>query len=413
MSGYSQSISDIATLEISIKNKISNKEIPSVVFAVSKNGKTIYQKAFGKADIANNISATINTTYQIASISKALTVTGIMVLDEQNIIDIDLAAENYMGKLRFQNFFDVKGTVTVRNLLDHTSGFGTYFDISYADESRPIPSFEEAFDTFGTLHHPPNLISEYSNLGYGLLDYIITTNSGKTYHAFMQEKVFDPLGMKHSYVQGYKNSLKEEIQEAKKYTAGLVELPDVINNTPGSGNIYTSITDLIQFGNFHLKTHPKTILSAQGIEQIHNYKNPDALFHYHKYAYYGLGWYVKPNDNGYRIVWHEGGMMGASATLKLIPEEKIAITVMINSSNRTICNEIVDELTKIVLPAYSPTKLNEITEISEYRSVVNDERFLGTWSGNVTVDSLQIPFSLNFKEDGSTIASYLDHTYKS
>lgn len=410
---HAQSNLSFDSLEKAIQEKITNKEIPSIVLAIAKDGKIIYKNAFGQSDIANNILATTNTSYQIASITKALTATGIMILHEKKIIDINAPAEQYMAGLQFQNKFNKEGTVTIRNLLNHTSGLGTYFDISYADESRLVIPFEEAFKTFGILHHSPNVISEYSNLGYGLLDYIISKNSGNSYENFMQEKLFKPLGMEHSYIQGYKSTATANIQEAKKYDANLRELPEVINNTPGAGNIYASVTDLIQFGNFHLSKIKSNILSAESLAEMSNYKNPNALFHYHQDAYYGLGWYVKPSDNDYKIVWHEGGMMGASATLKLIPEEGIVIAVIVNSSNRAVCNEILDQLSNIVLPAYSPTPLNESTEIAGYGPIVKDESFLGNWSGNITIDDLEIPLSLEIKEDGSAEASYLDYTYKS
>ena len=73
-------------LEQSIQDKIVNKEIPSIVLAISKNGKTIYENAFGKSDIANNKPATVNTSYQIASISKTLTATAIDLFSDPEII---------------------------------------------------------------------------------------------------------------------------------------------------------------------------------------------------------------------------------------------------------------------------------------------------------------------------------------
>lgn len=399
-------------LEKKIQEKISKEEIPSVVLGISKNGKVIYMNAFGKADIKNDIPATINTSYQIASVSKVFTATGIMLLNDQNKLNINNSALLYMDGLKFNNKQGFEETVTLRNLLNHTSGLGTYFDIGYEDEHIELLSFNQAFEEFGELHHPPNRISEYSNLGYGLLDHIISNSANQPFYQFMRKNFFEPLGLHHSYVQGYKNGLSK-IVEAKKYDGSLNELPLVKNNTPGAGNIYTSISDLIRFGDFHLNKTEIKILSKKSLNEMQGYRNPTALFHYHQNAYYGLGWYVKPDDNGYKVIWHEGGMMGASATLKLIPQENVSVAVIINSANRAVCNEILDELTKIAVPKYEPTPLNESTEIGGYKPISNDESFHGSWSGEVTVGDLKVPISLKINEDGSVIASYLDFTYKS
>lgn len=405
----------IKNLDLKLEEKIKNREVPSIAYCVTKNGKIIYQNALGLADIKNKIPASINTSYQIASTTKPLTAAGIMILHEKNLLNIDEEAERFMGKLKFGNSFNTGATPSIRNLLNHTSGLGTYFDIYYDDELIAPIGFEEAFKKFGKLHHPPGVISEYSNLGYGLLDYIIVENSDKAYAEFMNKELFIPLGMNNSYVQGF-NISDRKIQEAKKYTSDLEELPVVTNNTFGAGNIFASATDLTKFGNFllgTLKSQASAILSKQSKALLWDYRDDNAIYHYHSGAYYGLGWYVKPNDNGYKVVWHEGGMMGVSSTLKIIPDEKIVISVITNTNNRTVCNYALDELSKIVLPEYKPTPLNEVTEIADYRPIASDTTYLGKWSGTISSEDISIPFSLDFKEDGKVMANYLDYTYKS
>ena len=105
--------------------------------------------------------------------------------------------------------------------------------------------------------------------------------------------------------------------------------------------------------------------------------------------------------------------MGASTTLKLLPEEGIVIAAVINASNRTVCNYVIDELSKMVLPDYQPTPLNEATEIGGYQPSVVDTTYLGTWSGTMLVEELAIPFSLTFAADGTIVANYIDFTYQS
>lgn len=410
---YPQSGNPFPAIERKIEREIGRRAIPSIAVAVAKDGKIIYERAFGWSDFEAKVKATITTSYQLASVSKPMTATGLMVLHHQKKINLDSPAEDYMNPLRFKMYEGKASDIKLRNLLNHTAGLGTYFDISYADENVRKDSFEEGFKKFGHVYYQPGLISEYSNLGYGLIDYIIARQSGKTFARFMEQEVFDPLKMRHSFVQGTKRS---DVMIAKKYDSALRVLPEITNNTYGAGNIYSSIHDLILFGMFHLKNdlkNQKRILSEEEIDSMHYYQDPDTLYPYYDSAVYALGWYFKPNDNGYKIVWHEGGMMGASSIIKLIPEKNIAIAVIINSSNRQFCNEIADDLSKAVLPEYQPMPLSEDSEVANYKSYTTDPTYFGEWAGTIKVDDLDIPCSMKFQPDGNIIITYTDLTYKS
>jgi CubicO group peptidase (beta-lactamase class C family) len=414
ITGFSQTGgSEFREIERKIQTAIDKKIVPSIAVAVARDGKIVYQKAFGWADAEANIRATVNTSYQLASVSKPMTATALMVLRRRGKVSLDAPAEDYMQPLKFKADEGRAADVKLRNLLNHTAGLGTYFDIAYADERRKQDGFEEAFKKYGILFYQPGVISEYSNLGYGLIDYIIARQSGKTFARFMDEEVFAPLGMTDSFVQKTK---RKNVLIAKKYDSDLKVLPDVINNTDGAGNIYSSVRDLALFGMFHLKNNlkdKKQILSAEEIELMQFYRDPNALYPYYDSAFYGLGWYVKPNDDGQKIVWHEGGMMGASSIIRLIPEKNIAVAVIINSSNRKFCVEIADELSRIVLPEYTPATLGEDAEVANFKPYATDADFLGEWTGTIKVEDAEIPCSLKFQPDGTAIITYTDLTLKS
>lgn len=105
----------------------------------------------------------------------------------------------------------------------------------------------------------------------------------------MNEEVFAPLGMTHSFVQ---NTKRSDVRIAKKYDPDLRVLPDMLNNTYGAGNVYSSIHDLMLFGMFHLKNnlqYQRQILSPQEIDLMQSYREPNALYPYCDSAVYGLG----------------------------------------------------------------------------------------------------------------------------
>lgn len=156
-------------VERKIEREIDKKIIPSIAIAVAKDGKIVYEKAFGWSDVGARVRATITTSYQLASVSKPMTATALMVLHHKKIINIDSSAEDHMKPLKFKAFEGRASDVRLRNLLNHTAGLGTYFDITYADENVRKDDFVEAFNKYGNLYYPPGSISEYSNLGYGLI----------------------------------------------------------------------------------------------------------------------------------------------------------------------------------------------------------------------------------------------------
>ncbi|MDZ7762891.1 MAG: serine hydrolase domain-containing protein [Melioribacteraceae bacterium] len=123
--GFSQSNFDFTPIENQINKEISNGTIPSISIAIAKDGKIIFEKAFGWADINANIKATINTSYQLASASKPMTATGLMVLNHKNIVDIDSSANSYMDPLKFQIYEGKVSDVKLRK------SFKSYFRFRY------------------------------------------------------------------------------------------------------------------------------------------------------------------------------------------------------------------------------------------------------------------------------------------
>ncbi len=406
---YGQNLKDddFNSLEKEIQKTIGSKKIPSVVIAVAKNDKILYENAFGYSDIENNIKATITTSYQLASVSKTFTATGIMILNRQKKIDINSPATKYMSSIKFNEIDGLSSDVKIIDLLNHTSGLGTYFQLNYSNENTKQDSFEEAFQKYGSLFHPSGQVYEYSNLGYGLLDYIIAEQSGTTFSKFMKKELFTPLDLNNTFVG---NADLADRSIAKKYDTHLNVLPNIENNTKGAGNIYSSIHDLISFGMFHLNDNENNVLSRKELTLMRNYNNKNILYHNYDETYYGLGWNFKPDDNGYDVAWHEGGMMGASSMLKLIPDENIAIAVILNTFNQEYCQYLLNLISKIVLPDYNPTPINPVANYQNYSS---DSSYFGKWKGDIKVDEISIPCTLNINPDGTIIINYLDHTYKS
>ncbi|MEO1652827.1 MAG: serine hydrolase domain-containing protein, partial [Bacteroidota bacterium] len=402
--GFAQESRVIDHLLDSLMNDYS---VPSLALAIYKDGDVVYEKALGYSDRERQIKASIHTPYQLASLSKPITATAIMQLQEKKRINIDEPFTDYssLPLKKAQSHFE---TPSIRQLLNHTSGLGTYFDIYYADEERAFTNFETSWGRYGQLFQAPGRVCEYSNLGYGLLGNIISQESGQAFEDYLEAKIFKPLGMDNAQLIFADGSNQKQI--AQKYDHQWQPLPFVNNNTPGAGNIAASIRDVIRFAAFHLGQLPETkVLEKASILEMQQFRDPKALYHYYENTYYGLGWYVRPDDQGKYVVWHEGGMMGASSMLKMFPRENLAIAILTNCYHPSLVRDLTDRLSALMLEAYKPSPLQEM---AEYLPVSSDPHFLGLWQGVMNIEGQEIPVSLMIGKEDVQIR-YLDIQAKS
>jgi len=391
-------------LESVIDSLISNRTLPSLGVGILKDGKVIYEKSFGYADMEANVKSTVRTPYQLASLSKPITATAIMQLHKKGLLNLNDPITKYVSLQKIDPAFQ---DPTILQLLNHTSGLGTYFDLYYADEPIKPTSFETAWAQYGMQFHEPGKVCEYSNLGYGLLDHIISKVTSQSFDEFLQTKLFRKLNMDQSFV--IEQDPNPNYALAKKYDINLEDLPPIWNNTRGAGNIASSVHDMLQFAAFNLDFDHSEVLGKSEVQYMHTYKEPDALFHYYQETHYGLGWYINEDDNGQKVVWHEGGMMGASTMLKLFPKERLALVFMTNTYNSEVMRSLTDMTAKLLINNYQPTPINET---AEYASISTDSTFLGSWQGSMILDKEKVPVSLKM-EDSQIVIQYLDDSYRS
>jgi hypothetical protein len=183
-------------------------------------------------------------------------------------------------------------------------------------------------------------------------------------------------------------------------------LPELSNNTPGAGNAYSTAHDLALFAMFYLRPrsarHP--ILTDDNVALMTSYVNPDAFYPFYDRAHYGLGWYIREEDAGFKTVWHEGGMPGASSYIKMVPKAQIAAAALTNVGDQNpLVDSLVNDLIKVVLPSYQPEPLNAT---ANYKLYSGAEDYRGTWSGIVKIRGVDVPCSLAFDENGDIRVSY-------
>ncbi len=292
--------------------------IPSVAVAVAQGDEILWEEAFGWADREARLHATPHTPYSLASISKPITTTGLMILVERGLIDLDRPVNDYLGDAQVTARVGDAADATVRRIADHTSGLPLHYHFFYEDEPDHRPPMDETIRRYANLVTAPGQRPQYSNLGYGILDYVIERVSARPYADFMREEVFLPLGMTRSSI-GIAPGLAP--YAAARYAPDGLPLPFYDFDHPGGSAVYSSAHDLLRFGMFHVKARQadqNRILSDASLDAMHA---PSS--HWPHDNAYGIGWRIDPDYSGYTLVSHAGGMGGVRTLLLTIPSEQI------------------------------------------------------------------------------------------
>lgn len=382
-----------------ILKEIDEGTIPSASVAVAKDGEIIWLESFGWADIEHGIAATPEIPYPIASITKTMTATGIMLLAERDDIDIRKPIHQYVAPLELTAYRGESGRVTVKHLLNHTAGLAMHFNYFYEDEGEVLPDIVETIERYGFLIQASGESFQYANLGYALLGHTISRVTDRPYEEFLGEEIFEPLGLHHTWVGEHADG---PVPAATKYDSDLEPIPHVLPYASPACAGFSSAYDLVRFGMFHLGDRvkdQKRLLSDASLVAMRSDRDETAT--YLADTYYGLGWFFKENEGGYGVCWHEGGIGGARSILKLVPSEDIAVVVLLNGWNDPLPSRLAKEVLGILLSDYSRNLEKEVGfQSSPFDPYIANPEFTGTWKGSIKTPEGDVPVYMIFQEDG-------------
>jgi CubicO group peptidase (beta-lactamase class C family) len=377
------------SIRSSIRAKMRDRNVPSMAVAVAQGDRILWEQGFGWADREKRILADENTMYSLASISKPLTATALMTLVSAGKIDLDKPIDGYLGAVKLHARIGNAQDATVRRVANHTSGLPEYFQFFYENEAWRTPSMDETILRYGNLVTAPGERFQYSNLGYGLLDDVITRVSGKSYADYMRQEVFLKLGMTRSTI-GIDPAL--HAYEATRYDGeDITPIVPYTTDHPGASEIYSSAHDMALFGMFSLKAHLPNQTAILSDALIDAMQKPTSVSQ--PGVGYGVGWEIDTRE-GPTIVSHSGGMPGVATWLRLFPDQKLVIVVLCNEDDR-LAHIIADEITQKLVPgwklppagppgpAFGPSK-----------------ELIGKWKGEVQTYRSTTPLSLDVLESG-------------
>lgn len=378
-----------------ITKALRDTNLPSMAVAVAKDGKIVWEQGFGLADRENRTPASEHTLYSVASVSKPIAATGLMLLKERKLIDLDKPINDYLGEAKLRARVGDAAQATVRRVANHTAGLPLHYQFFYADEAFKAPPRDETIRRYGNLITAPGERYQYSNLGYGVIDYVIERQSGKKFADFMREDVFLPLAMTHTSIDLAPGL---EPHQAIRYTPDGKRIPFYDFDHPGASAVFASAHDLALFALFHMKEHlaeQRPILSDAAIDEMQV-----ATAQSQGDGGYGVGWGSGNSRRGYHTISHTGGMPGVATVCSFVPSERMAVVVLCNTSSPLV-GYVNDMIYKIMLP--EERKKSEEGN-GEQRSAggkfVPSAELLGDWKGQLATYKSEKPLLLSVKESG-------------
>lgn len=310
---------------------------------VAENGKVIFKKGFGSANMEWNIPNQPDTKFRLGSITKQFTALLIVKLAEEGKLKLDAPITTYLPDYPKEN----GDRITTHHLLTHTSGIPNYTDSPnfFKDKSRNPSTPADFVKTFSSLplDFTPGEKFNYSNSGYFLLGYIIEKITGKTYEQNLQEVIFTPLKMANS---GYDHSeiiLKNRAAGYERKGKQITNAAYLDMSIPyAAGSLYSTVEDLYLWDQ---ALYTNKLLSAKSMESL--FKPYISLGK----SAYGYGWFIEESDNGgkekLKTVGHGGGINGFNTIITRYTTDKNLI-VLLNNTGGTVLGEMNNAIRAIL-----------------------------------------------------------------
>ncbi len=308
--GFAQNL-NVAKLD-SLFQVLESKDKFMGSIAISENGKLLYTKAIGKADIASNIKAGVNTKYRIGSISKLFTSVLVFKAVEVNKLNLNQTIDNYFPSIENAKI------ITIGNLLNHRSGIHNFTNdeayLTYNTQAKTQAQMIEIIAN-GKSDFKPDSTADYSNSNYVLLSYILEKVYKKTYKEILETTIIKPLGLKNTYV-GSKINIQNNECYSYSFDAKWEKESETDMSVPmGAGGVVSNPTDLTTFIHnlFSFK-----LITEKSVAQLKTMKDG-----------YGMGIFEIPFYD-HKGLGHTGGIDGFVSVLSYFPDAQLSVALTSN-----------------------------------------------------------------------------------
>jgi CubicO group peptidase (beta-lactamase class C family) len=293
---------------------------------VAKGGKILFENEVGYANFSKKIKLDKDDVFQLASVSKQFTAVAVLMLYEKGKLDLDDTV------IKFYPDFPYK-EVTIRQLLNHTSGLPKYFWLAEHEWSNKLPpenkDMMEMVNKYKLLHFfKAGSRFDYSNTGYFVLAALVEKISGKSYKDFVETSIFKPLQMDNSFVYryGFDNMADHQLWGYRIYKGWRhLKIGGTVNDAiTGDKNIYSTTEDLFRW---ITGLNSGKLISKETLKQMYT----KGKTKYNKEVPYGFGFRI--DDKGEEtMIYHNGKWNGFSTSIRQYPESDLLVITLEHSS---------------------------------------------------------------------------------
>ena len=329
-----------------VAQQMHRRRVPGAALAIVEGQRIAHTRGFGQARTGGGLP-TAQTPFYIGSLTKSFTALAVMQLVEAGRIELDAPVQRYLPWFRVADR-QASARITVRHLLNQTSGLPTSAgEIPLADfDGSPEASERQARALAGlALAHPVGAAFEYSNANYNLLGLIIEAAGGESYASTIENHIFAPLGMSHSYTDPAAAERDGLAVGYRYWFARPWAAPDipVAHGSLAGGMLLSSAEDMAhyllamlndgRYGNAQL-------VSAAGMAELHR-----GVAEFKAYGLslgqYGMGWNVTEIGRQ-RLLWHSGILPHFFAYMALLPEQQRGVVLLCNADSHWMSPVLTD-----------------------------------------------------------------------
>ncbi len=341
--------SEVRNQTLPLIEKVKTKyKVNGLSIALVDGDELVWAEGFGFADIKKKRKATAGTIYRIGSISKPITATAVMQMAQNGLIDIDKPLQTYLPEFSILSRFNATAKdVTIRNILTHHSGLPTDLRKGMWTDATINSVAEQLQHEY--LAYPPNMIFNYSNIGYTLLGHMLQKVSGEDFASYMSGHLLKPLGMRSTdYV--VRSDMRSRMSRGYKGKKA-VRLPK-IRDLPAF-SMYSNVLDISRLIRTYLQEGSldgMIILHPDTAKKIFTIQNNDVALDMS--VQYGLGWYIKHATvkGAQRVVRHGGDTMLFSSEVMMLPENSLGVVILANTTGSgSVLEKLASRILKFAL----------------------------------------------------------------
>jgi len=328
------SISSYDAIDAYIMEQMHRLNIPGATLAIVEGDRIVHYRCFGRARPGGE-PPTSQTPFFIGSLTKSITALAVMQLVEAGKIELDAPVQRYLPWFRVADP-QVSAQMTVRHLLNQTSGLTMLsgFPVLADFDERPDATERQVRALSMLKTNPVGEKCAYCNLNYNILGLIVEVASGESYSVYVQNHIFIPLGMTHSYTSKA-DAQRDGLAMGYRYwfsrTFPSPDQPVAIASLP-SGQLISCAEDMAHYLIAHLnggRFRDVRILSEAGINEMHRGVNELKMGNTTG-GLYGMGWFDIDIDHT-KTYSHGGNIPDFSAYMALVPEQKKGLVMLFNA----------------------------------------------------------------------------------